>query len=115
VKVIHETLHRSVDENGYDIARPQPGIAVHFRSPAKVDDNLEYNMKFTDRLCTISPKGGLAIRLINLVSIPAGGVLSALVIVVSRTGKSAIDVCCSQLGFCKWSMFRAPFSPALFH
>jgi hypothetical protein len=46
--VIHENLFSSIVDNGYDAARPLPGIAVHYKSPAKVQANLTFNESFTD-------------------------------------------------------------------
>ena len=49
MKVVHESLHTSLIDNGYDPNRPLPGVCIRFTSPATLDDNLQYNLSFSDR------------------------------------------------------------------
>jgi hypothetical protein len=48
IRVIHETLVKSMEQNGYDVSRPMPGIAIHYLSATGIERNLQWNLKFSD-------------------------------------------------------------------
>lgn len=55
VKVVHESLHASLIDNGFDPNRPLPGVCIHFSSPSAVEDNVQYNLDFSARRGTQPP------------------------------------------------------------
>ncbi len=48
VHVIHENIARSITENGFDRDRPLPGICIWYKAAEKVQDNISWNLQFTD-------------------------------------------------------------------
>lgn len=48
VRVIHETIHKSIEENGWDRDRPLPGICIHYKTPGALKLHLAHNIAFTD-------------------------------------------------------------------
>lgn len=49
IRVVHESLVKSMDDNGYDPNRPLPGICIHYVSPEGIKANVAFNLEFSDR------------------------------------------------------------------